>query len=240
MLDGVLDRLADGDAEAAGAIRIVLQKLAAIFGLVARAGMHRRAPGVHQHPAIRLLVVAHLDHVDVALQAEQLARQRQRRTPLARARLGGEPLGAGDLVVIRLRDGGVGLVAAGGAGAFVFVVNVRRGLAAPSPAAPRAAAAWAATARKCRVPPREPEPNGRDTFPASPGSPGKSPASASGGIGCFVPGCSGGGSGSGKSARRLYHCWGMSACVNANRVGVLIIGIWFEKDYRRRAACHEK
>jgi hypothetical protein len=90
------------------------EHLAAVFGLVARAGMHRRAPGVHEHPAIRLVLVAHLDHVNIAFQAEQFARQRQRRTPLARAGFGGEPLGAGDLVEIRLGDGGVDLVAAGG------------------------------------------------------------------------------------------------------------------------------
>ena len=104
------------------------QHLAAVFGLVAGAGMHRRAPGVHEHPAIRLLLVADLDHVNVAFQPEQSAGQRQGRTPLARAGLGGEAFGAGDLVVIGLGDGGVGLVAAGGAGALVFVINVRRRL----------------------------------------------------------------------------------------------------------------
>ena len=128
MLDGVLDGLADGDAEAAWAFRILRPNLAPVFGLVAGAGMHRRAPGVHEHPAIGLLLVADLDHIDIAFQAKQPARQRQGRTPLARARFSGEPFGAGDLVVISLRHGGVGLVAAGGAGAFVFVINVRRGL----------------------------------------------------------------------------------------------------------------
>jgi hypothetical protein len=128
MLDGVLDGFADGDAEAAGTIRVVGEQLAAVLGLVAGAGMHRRAPGVHQHPAIRLLLVADLDHVDIAFQPEQAAGQRQRRTPLARAGLGGEAFGAGDLVVIRLRHRGVRLVAAGGADALVFVINVRRRL----------------------------------------------------------------------------------------------------------------
>ena len=78
MRDRVLDGLADGDAEAAGALRVLGQQLAPEFGLVAGAGMDRRAPGVHQHPAIRLVLVADLDHIDVALQAEQLAGQRQR------------------------------------------------------------------------------------------------------------------------------------------------------------------
>ncbi len=90
-----------------------------------------RAPGVHEHPAIGFLVVADPDHVDIALQAEQAARERQRGAPLARAGLGGQPFGAGDLVVIGLGDGGVDLMAAGGAGAFVFVINMRRGIQDP-------------------------------------------------------------------------------------------------------------
>src|ERR1035438_9415581 len=47
---------------------------------------------------------------------------------------------------------------------------------------------------------------------------GKIASSASGGMGCCVPGCSGGGSGSGKSALRLYQAAGMSACVKSKRV----------------------
>src|ERR1017187_1706715 len=47
---------------------------------------------------------------------------------------------------------------------------------------------------------------------------GKIASSASGGSGSFVPGCSGGGSGSGKSALRLYQADGMSACVKSKRV----------------------
>ena len=45
--------------------------------------------------------------------------------PLAGAGLGGQALGAGHLVEIGLGDGGVGLVAAGGADALVLVINVR-------------------------------------------------------------------------------------------------------------------
>ena len=44
---------------------------AAGIGAVARAGEHFRAPGVHHHAAIRLLLVAHPHHVDRAFQAEQ-------------------------------------------------------------------------------------------------------------------------------------------------------------------------
>ena len=74
----ILHRFADGDSEAAGTMRIFSEQLAPVIGLVARAWMHGRAPGVHEHPAIWLLLVAHLDHVNVAFEAEQFARQRQR------------------------------------------------------------------------------------------------------------------------------------------------------------------
>jgi hypothetical protein len=47
---------------------------------------------------------------------------------LSGAGFGGEAFGAGDLVVVGLGDGGVGLVAAGGGDAFVLVVNPRGGL----------------------------------------------------------------------------------------------------------------
>src|ERR1039457_3417381 len=47
---------------------------------------------------------------------------------------------------------------------------------------------------------------------------GKMASNAAGGSGSFVPGCSGGGSGSGKSALRLYQADGMSACVRSKRV----------------------
>ena len=51
---------------------------------------------------------------------------------------------------------------------------------------------------------------------------GKIAVIMSGVTGCLVPGCSGGGSGSGKSALRLYHCLGMSAWESVKRVGWLI------------------
>src|ERR1041385_4948019 len=117
MFSRVLDGFADRDAETAGAMRILCEHLAAVIRQVARTRMHRRTPRVHEHPAIRLLLITHLDHVNVAFEAEKFARQRERRTPLARAGLGGETLRAGDLVEVRLRDGSVDLVTAGGADA---------------------------------------------------------------------------------------------------------------------------
>ena len=72
--------------------------------------------------------IAHLDHVDFDLEAEQAAGKRQRRAPLAGAGLGGETLDAFLLVVVGLRHRGVRLVAAGGADALILEVDVRRGI----------------------------------------------------------------------------------------------------------------
>ena len=125
-LGGDLDRLGDGDAEAAGRIRILRQDGAAGVGLVARAGDAGRAVGLHQRPAIGLLIVRDPDHVDLDLEAEQRAGEGERRAPLAGAGLGGELLHPRLLVVEGLRDGGVGLVAAGRADALVFVKDAGR------------------------------------------------------------------------------------------------------------------
>ena len=102
------------------------QNGAARFRLHAGAGRHRCAKGFHQRAAIGLLVVAHAHHVDLAVQAKERARHRQRRAPLPRARLRGQMLGAFLLVVVSLRHGRVQLVRPGRARALVLVVDVRR------------------------------------------------------------------------------------------------------------------
>ena len=96
------------------------------MGMLARAGKHFGAPGVHHHAAIRLLIVADAHHVHRALEPKELAGERQRAAPLAGAGFRGQPLDAGALVVIRLRNRGVRLVAARRTGAFVLVIDMRR------------------------------------------------------------------------------------------------------------------
>ena len=118
-------------------------------------GNTSRAPGVHHHAAVRLLVIADPHHVDRALQPEQLAGEGERAAPLARAGFGGQPADAGALVVVRLRDRGIRLVAAGGTGAFVLVIDVRRGVEQPFPGGARDRAAWRATGGRCPSPRRE-------------------------------------------------------------------------------------
>ena len=122
---GVLDRLRDRHAQGAGRVRGRGEHRASVVRLGARARDHLRAVGLHQDPAVRLLVVARADHVDLDLEPEHRARERQRAPPLAGAGLRRQPLDALLLVVERLRDRRVRLVAAGRADALVLVVDVR-------------------------------------------------------------------------------------------------------------------
>src|SRR5207247_7557696 len=75
----------------------------------------------------RLLLVRDLDHVDLALEADQLAGERERAPPLARAGLGRQARAPFLLVVERLRDGGVRLVAPRRADALVLVEDAGAG-----------------------------------------------------------------------------------------------------------------
>jgi hypothetical protein len=85
------------------------------------------APKLDHRAAVRLLLVADLDHVDVALEAEEVTGLRDGGAPLAGAGLGGDALHALLLVVEGLRDGGVELVAAARRDALVLVVDAGGG-----------------------------------------------------------------------------------------------------------------
>src|SRR5262249_15200942 len=127
---GVFHRLADRDAEAARGIRIFLEDLLPRLRVGAGTRHDLGAPRLHHDATIRLLLVRDLHHVDLALEAEQRAGERERRAPLAGAGLGAEPRDAFLLVVVRLRHGRVRLVAAGRADALVLVVDPRRSVEA--------------------------------------------------------------------------------------------------------------
>ena len=86
-------------------------------------GYDRASPDLHHDAAVRLLVVRGAHHVDLALEPEQRAGERQGAAPLAGSCLGGEPRDAGLLVVEGLGDGGVRLVGPGGGHRLVLVVD---------------------------------------------------------------------------------------------------------------------
>ena len=121
-----LDRLADRDAEAAGAVRVLGEDRAAGVRQVARARVHGAAEGLDHGAAVGLLVVRRAHLPDLALDVVLRARERQRGAPLARAGLGGELLDAHLGVVERLRHRGVRLVRPGRAHALVLVVDPGR------------------------------------------------------------------------------------------------------------------
>src|SRR5205807_7796250 len=123
----VLDRLRDRDPEAARRVRVLLEDRAAGLGVARRARDDLRAPGLDHRAPVRLLLVRDLDHVDLALEPNQLARERERAPPLARAGLGREPRAPFLLVVEGLRDRRVWLVAPRRADALVFVEDAGAG-----------------------------------------------------------------------------------------------------------------
>src|SRR5438552_12333411 len=69
-----------------------------------------RAPSLNQRAPVRLLLVGDLDHVDLAVEANELAGERERTPPLTRAGLCCKTRTPFLLVIVRLRDRGVGLV----------------------------------------------------------------------------------------------------------------------------------
>ncbi len=119
------DRLGDGDAERTGRVGILGQNGAAGFRFLAGAGRDFRPVRLHQRFAVRLLFIAHAHHVDLAFEPEVRTAHGQRRAPLAGPGLGGQAFDASQFVVVGLRHGGIRLVRAGGADAFVLVVDPR-------------------------------------------------------------------------------------------------------------------
>ena len=106
----VLHRFADRDPERARRVRMGIQDPAPGVRRRGRRGQHVCPERLHEHPAVRLLVVGSPHHVHGALEPEEAAGHRHRRAPLAGPRLGRDPPDTGFLVVVRLGHGGVRLV----------------------------------------------------------------------------------------------------------------------------------
>ncbi len=117
-----LNGLTDGDAQAAGAVGVLSEDLPPDLRSLAGARVDVGSVELHHHPPVGLLLVADADHVDLDFDVEEGAAEGERRAPLARAGLGGEPLDALPHVVVGLGDRRVGLVAPRRAGALVLVV----------------------------------------------------------------------------------------------------------------------
>ena len=123
---GHLDGLADGAAQGAGGAGKFREDFAAHAGGIRGGGHHGGAVGAHDLPAEGLLLVADLDHIDLAVQFKVGAGHGKGRAPLPGAGLGGDALEALLFGVIRLGDGGGELMAAGGVVALELVVDLSR------------------------------------------------------------------------------------------------------------------
>ncbi len=124
--DGLLDGLGNRDAQTAGRIGRFLKDFSAGVGLIAGAGDTVGPPDLHHQFAEGLLIKTDAHHKDLAFQADQFAGESEGRTPLAGSGLSGQPLDAELFVIPGLRDSRIGLVAAGRAYAFIFIVNLGR------------------------------------------------------------------------------------------------------------------
>ena len=120
-----LDGLADRAAERAGRAGVLGKDAAADLRFHRGGRRHARAVGSHDLAAERFLLVADLHHEHLAVQPQIRARHRKRGAPLPGAGLGRHTLEPLLFRVIRLRDGAVELVTAGGVVALKLVVDLR-------------------------------------------------------------------------------------------------------------------
>ena len=125
---GDLDGLADRAAERAGRAGVLGEDAPADLRLRGRARRHGRAVGAHDLAAEGLLLIRALNHIDLAVEPEVGAGHRQGRAPLSGAGLGRDAAQPLLLGVVRLRDGAVELVRAGGVVALELVVDLCWGL----------------------------------------------------------------------------------------------------------------
>ena len=120
--------LGNGTAQGAGGTRVLLQNGPAYAGGIGGGGGDGGAVGPHDLPPERLLLVADLHHVDLAVQPQVGTGHGEGSTPLAGAGLSGDALEALVLGVVSLGDGAVQLVGAGGVVALELVVDLGGGL----------------------------------------------------------------------------------------------------------------
>ena len=121
-----LDGLADSDTQAARRVGHLRQNRFAGLSLFARARNTFASPRLHHQPPERLLIEADPHHEHLTLQADQGTCETQRAAPLARTRFRRQTFNPELLIVPRLRNRRIGLVAAGRAHSLVLVVDMRR------------------------------------------------------------------------------------------------------------------
>src|SRR6266508_6937160 len=100
---------------------MLLEDRATALGLFGGTRHDLRPPSLDHRAPVRLLLIGDLDHVDLALEPDQLAGERERASPLPRAGLGRQARPAFPLVVEGLRHRRIRLVTPRRADALVLV-----------------------------------------------------------------------------------------------------------------------
>ena len=125
--DGEFDGLGNGTAQGAPVVGVPGNDVLSGAGGHGRGRGDGSPEGLHDRAAVGLLLIADLDHVDGAVDAELLGGVGQRTAPLAGAGLGGQVRDALLLGIVGLGDGGVELVAAGRRDTLILEIDMRRG-----------------------------------------------------------------------------------------------------------------
>ena len=179
---------------------------------IAGAGGHGRSKSLHQRAPVRLLVVAHAHHVDLAIQAEERAGHRQAPSPTAPRRSRSKGAWCLPACCSRPAPRRCSACASRPGSRPRICSKCAPAYPAPFPGGARGRAARAATAHKSAALRRE----SRSPAPVLTSCMirlmGNSGARSSGPSGLSVPGCSGGAIGLGKSAAMLYQARGMRFC----------------------------
>ena len=114
----------NGESEATGTIRPLLQHISSCLGFRAGAGYTLGSPGLHCYSAIWLLVVTDPDHIDLDLYTKKRTGHAQGTSPLPGAGLGSYTFDAFLHVIVALGCSTVGLMASGLICSFIFVKNL--------------------------------------------------------------------------------------------------------------------
>ena len=128
LCSGRLHSLGDRTAQASSGTGMLRQDFSSHLREFRRRGRHFRTIGTHHLPAERLLLIGHLYHINLTVQAKIGTGHGKSRAPLPCSRLRGNALQPLLLGIEGLGYGRIELMAAAGVVSFKLVINFRRRL----------------------------------------------------------------------------------------------------------------